>query len=343
MKEPLVSIIIPNYNGEKYLETCLSSVLNSNYSRFEVLIVDDGSTDTSEKIINNFLYKDKRVKFEKNKTNLGAAASRNKAVKNAKGEIMVFLDNDTEVDKNWLTYMVITLTKSKKIGACQALLVDYKQRDSVQVAGVKLWAATGWGLSIGSGEKNIHQFTEIPIIALSAALAVKKEVFDMVGGFDELEAVVTEDLDLSWRIWIAGFSIMLSPKAIVYHWTKTIAMRKNMQHTAEKIYFHLAKNSLTSMVKNFEIKTLLLFLPYALLINVTRSISVFILRKDTSSLVGTGKALVWVVKNFPAIVTNRKYMLKIRKVHDKELFDKILINKSPFFVIKNNFNLSWNN
>src|SRR3989344_5151286 len=100
--KPLVSIIIANYNGEDYLGTCLKSVLLSSYKKFELLIVDDGSTDKSLEILDSFAKQDNRLKIFTNGKNLGAAASRNAALAKAKGEIILFLDNDTEGTVDWI-------------------------------------------------------------------------------------------------------------------------------------------------------------------------------------------------------------------------------------------------
>src|SRR5436190_1079119 len=113
--KPSVSIIIANYNGEKYLATCLLSVLRSSYSEREILVIDDGSTDKSIAILEKFSKGNVQVKLLRNKKNIGAAASRNKAVSFAKGDIIVFLDNDTEVDKDWLVEMIKVLSSSSKI------------------------------------------------------------------------------------------------------------------------------------------------------------------------------------------------------------------------------------
>jgi len=281
MKNRLVSIIIPNFNGEKYLSTCLSSVSKSSYRNFEVILVDDGSTDKSLKIIHKFLKKDKRFKLLKNEKNLGAAASRNKAVKVAKGEILVFLDNDTEVDKAWLKELVNPLLKDKKNGAAQSLILDFERRSLIQMAGGLLMPQTGWLLPFYQWEKYPkvkNKLKEREIVAISASLAVKKDVFEKIGGFDEKEAVYTEDLDFSWRVWVVGYRIVLSPKSIVYHFTKPVEKRAHMGGTYEKIYFHLAKNSFRSIIKNYELKNLVKYLPMSLLINLGRGFLVLLKR-----------------------------------------------------------------
>lgn len=334
----LASIIITNYNGQRYLHTCLSSVLKTHYTNLEVIIVDDGSDDGSIEIIKSFAHKDKRIKFIENDKNIGAAASRNRAGRVANGNILVFLDNDTEVEKNWLSEMIKTLLKDKRVGACQAKLIDFEKRDRIQVVGVKIWAATGWGLSIGHGEKDTGQYDkEIKIVAISAAMAVKKDVFEKVGGFDEDEAVVTEDLDLSWRIWIAGYKIVLSSKSIVYHWTKSVEMRKNMKHSKEKIYFHLTKNSLISIIKNYELPNAIKYILCSIFISLGRAIMVFVKRKDKSCLRGTLKGILFVFSKSLIILKHRTFVQQTRVYGDQTLFDLILVRRSLFYIYKSYF------
>jgi GT2 family glycosyltransferase len=335
---PKVSIIIANYNGEQYLEVCLHSVLNSTFNDFEILLIDDGSTDESIQIIKKFQKIDKRIHLLKNKKNLGAAASRNRGIAVAKGDIIIFLDNDTEVEKSWIYEMMRLLESNNDIGACQAKLLDYKRRSYIQNAGVNLWAQTAWGLSFWQWERNgIKHKTVKEIIAISAALAVKKEVLDIVGGFDEAEAVVTEDLDFSWRVWLVGYKVLLCPTAIVYHWTKSVDMRKNMHHTHRKIYFHLAKNSLISIIKNYQLLNAIKYSCVSFVISLGRGVLVLIRRRDLSALLGTFDAIRWVAFHIPEIYIKRRNMQSKRTVTDRELFSKIIIQKSPLIVYNQHY------
>lgn len=335
---PFISIIIANYNGEKYLPTCLSSVLNTKYPMFEIIVIDDGSTDKGISIIEKFQKKDKRINLLKNTKNIGAAASRNKAVKEAKGDLLVFLDNDTEVDARWLSEMVATMAKNKNIGACQAVLYDFQKRDIIQNAGVKLWAATGWGLPHHQWEKDNGQLKNIKeILAISAALAVKKNVFLLTKGFDEREAVVTEDLDLVWRIWILGYKVILSPKSKVYHWTKPVSMRKNMKHSATTIYFHLTKNSLLSISKNYEFGNVLKYLFTSIIISLGRSGIVLLKRREADAFVGSLKGLGWFLSHIPYVIKQREYIQRTRKVKDQDLFKRVILQESILGVYKKYF------
>ncbi|OGM21127.1 hypothetical protein A2714_05685 [Candidatus Woesebacteria bacterium RIFCSPHIGHO2_01_FULL_38_9] len=327
LEKKLVSVIIANYNGEDYLETCLTSVIDSIYKNYEVIIVDDGSEDKSVKIIKLFILRDSRIKLLENKKNKGAAASRNIAINKALGEIIVFLDNDTEVSKNWLNELLFSL-EDKKVGAAQALLLDFDQRGKIQMAGGYLIPHTGW-LSAFFVEEDFlkckNKLFEKNIIAISAALAVRREVLELVGNFDDKEAVTTEDLDLSWRIWIAGYRVVLSPKSIVFHHTQTLENRRYLQ-SLEKVYFHLAKNSFRSIIKNYRVSNVLKFLPYSILVNLARGFMVLIRRKSPSALNGTIKAFWWNVLNFKDTLEERKFVQRMRRFDDdfllKRIFDK---------------------
>lgn len=330
---PFISIIIANYNGEKYLSICLNSVFKTKYSSFEVIIIDDGSSDESLRILSEFKKKFKNLLIVKNDKNIGAAASRNKASKIAKGRILVFLDNDTEVDKNWLDEMITVLNSDKTIGACQALLHDFENRKKIQVAKVLLWAATAWGLPIGQMVNDTGKYTNIdPLVGLSAGLAVKKDIFEKIEGFDEDEAVVTEDLDLSWRIWITGNRVVLSPKSIVYHWSKSVEQRKNMKHSEKVIYFHLTKNSLMSIIKNYEMLNAVKYFITSLLISLGRSTLVLLKRHDWSCIIGTSKGIFFIMTHFRLILKKRIAIQKTRKVSDDILFQNIIIRDNLLHV-----------
>lgn len=338
---PIISIIIANYNGEKYLPTLLNSISKNTLNDYETVICDDGSKDKSELIIRKYMKKDSRIRFCKNRKNMGAAASRNIARMYARGKYLVFLDNDTEIDKNFLKEMLATMQKNPTIGGCQAKVLDFKDRNKIQTAGCLLWAGTGWGLPRGQWQIDSGQFNEeVPIIASSVALMIKTKVFDEVGGFDIEEAIFTEDIDFSWRVWINGHKIIFSPKSIVYHWTKNISMRKNMKHSMEIVYFHLTKNSLISICKNYQIFNTYKYFSYAVVVILGRGGLVLIKRNDFSALLGTYKGFIWFLKNIYSTFKKRLYIQHTRKYTDNYLLHLIMINKNPISMYKEYYRAS---
>ena len=101
MKRPAVTVIIPAYNAEKYIGKCIESVLGQSWQNFEILVIDDGSTDGTGKVVKDYVKQDARVKYVKQK-NMGVAKTRNKGVKMAEGEFVAFIDNDDYIDKDYL-------------------------------------------------------------------------------------------------------------------------------------------------------------------------------------------------------------------------------------------------
>lgn len=333
-----VTIIIANYNGEKYLDTCLKSLSKTNYKNFNVCIVDDGSSDNSIEIISNFesLFEIDLIK----QTHAGASKARNKAIKKYKNvsDVLVFLDNDTEVTSNWLNELLNTLYSGEEVGAVQATLIDFERRDLIQSAGIKLIPHTCWGVSLNQGKIfKETPLSDIDIACISACMAVKSKIFVSVDPFDEYLAVSTEDLDFSWRIWISGFKIKLSSKSIVYHYTKTIEMRKDMKVDNFKQYFHITKNTFRTLIKNYSLSQLLYFLPQSFGINLVRAILVLIRRGDSSSIKAFVSAIVWNIKVFKNTLDERKKIQKKRKDSDKNLYVKIMLNETLYEIYKKYF------
>lgn len=111
-KNNVISIIVPIYNSEKHLYRCLESLINQNYKNIEILMIDDGSTDTSKEICYFFLKKDKRFKYF-SKNNGGVSSSRNYGLKKSSGEYIMFIDSDDWVDKNYCLIMIEEIKKKK--------------------------------------------------------------------------------------------------------------------------------------------------------------------------------------------------------------------------------------
>jgi GT2 family glycosyltransferase len=277
-------------------------------------------------ILRDYQKKDRRISILTNPVNIGAAASRNKAILVAKGETLVFLDNDTEVKKSWLDELLKTLMNNDQIGAVQALILDYKKRDLIQMAGGLLIPQTGWIIPFHQWKKYSkikNKLKEQGVVAISAALAVKRKVIQKIGGFDEKEAVYTEDLDLCWRIWIAGYKVVLSPQSVIFHYTKSVEERGEMKASYKQIYFHLAKNSFRSIIKNYEIGNVLKYLPVSIFINTGRGFFILFSKRKPDALVGSLEAIVWLFFNFSGTLKARTAVQVTRKFSDKYLMRNI--------------------
>jgi GT2 family glycosyltransferase len=250
---PLVSVIIVNYNGEVYLDKCLDSLRATTYPNFEVLVIDNNSTDQSSDLVKrNYPY----VKLIKLKTNQGFAVANNLAAKEAKGDFYIFLNNDTVVTKTWLSELVNAIIESedKEVAIAQSFLL--RQNGEIDSSGDFI---DRFGRAYSSKLKNPPDRRQI-MSARAASMIVKKQVFWELGGFEEMFFASFEDVHLGWKAWIAGYKVILASNSIVYHFTgQTVKRLKN------RMNFHSMKNQACIILLNFEfplcIKNLMSLIP----------------------------------------------------------------------------------
>jgi len=219
---PKVAIVILNWNGRKFLEQFLPSVFLSSYLKKEVIVADNFSTDGSIA----FLEKNyPAVRIIRLSQNWGFAKGYNEALKQVEADYFVILNSDVEVAPGWLEPMIDLLENDKTIAACQPKLRSYHDKKMFEYAG----AAGGWidkyGYPFSKGrvfeicEEDLGQYDQSePIFwASGAALFIRSSVFHKMKGFDEYFFAHQEEIDLCWRIQLAGYKIYSCPSSIVYH------------------------------------------------------------------------------------------------------------------------------
>ncbi len=222
MPSPKVAVVILNWNGRKYLEQFLPCVCASSYSNFEIVIADNGSTDDSMTFLKANYSKIQLIRF---KDNLGFAKGYNEALRQIESDYYIILNSDVEVGSSWLEPMVDLLEKDKTIAACQPKILSYNNKNRFEYAG----AAGGWldkyGYPFAKGrvfditEEDHGQYDEAePIFwASGAALFIRSKVFHQMNGFDEYFFAHQEEIDLCWRIQLAGYKIYSCPLSVVHH------------------------------------------------------------------------------------------------------------------------------
>jgi len=219
-KEPTVSIVILNFNGESYLENCLSSVLNTDYPSFEVILFDNASTDQSLVLARERFGSDERLKIVRAEKNLGFASGNNAALKHTRGKYVIFLNNDTIVDTGWVSALVEVLEKDSTIGIAQSLIFE--------ISGEKIApSGAGWLVDpylalrkpLGPYEPDEYIFPAVfeTSFAVGAAMAARREFLNKIGLFDPKFPFFYDDIFLSLKTWLANKRVVTVSKSKVNH------------------------------------------------------------------------------------------------------------------------------
>ncbi|MFH1128961.1 MAG: glycosyltransferase family 2 protein [Candidatus Omnitrophota bacterium] len=298
---PLVSIIIVNYNGKKYLKSCFDSLFKIDYPNFEVIFVDNRSNDESvDYIKDNY----KQVLIRELGSNLGLAVANNEGAKSAKGKYLFFLNNDTIVDKNILKELVNTSEPDEKIGVCACNVFTY---DGAHEIGMGV-SCDRFGYPCG----NLG-----PIFYPDAAIFIKRKVFDLVGGFDSHLFLYGEDRDLCWRVLLHGYNITPVKTAWFLHDSAcTLAGGKKYKTNTWKRELG-ERNLIRSMLKNYSFPTLVFILPQYMFLSFAELILLLFMGRFKVIKDAYFKAYIWNIANFKDTWLEHKKISKTRVVSDK--------------------------
>lgn len=320
---PLVSLIIPNYNGAEYLRKYMRSVLDTNYPNLEIIFVDDGSTDDSIKVVKEMFSSDSKLRTIRHHRNLGLAYARNTGIREAKGPIIAFLDNDIEVDPNWLTELVKVLESDKSIGVAMSKTFDMNDRNRIQCAGQLILPYIGWTISRGYGEIDNGKFDKVEdVYACLNAVAIKREVLEKIGLIDTKMTFLWEDIDFEWRVWLSGYKEVLVPTSKVWHLVKPFQKRDSAYRWTSYEKDFLSRDFLRFFIKNYEVKKVVLYLPIALLILLRRCL-LGLKRGETWLFVSFVWSLVRQMRILRDTLLERKRVQSIRKASTEYILAEV--------------------
>jgi GT2 family glycosyltransferase len=247
---PLVSIVILNWNGRRYLEKFLPSVLSSTYSNFRVIIADNASTDDSIPFLRSYYPLVEVIELPKN---FGFSKGYNDALKMIKSDYYVLLNSDVEVPPAWIEPVIELMEQDKTIGACQPKLLLYDDRSLFEYSG----ASGGWldhlGYPFARGrifdvceiDKGQYDETAPVFWASGAAMFVRAELYHGLGGLDEYFFAHQEEIDFCWRLQRAGYKVYCCPRSVAYHVGGGTLPKGN----SRKVFLNF-RNNLIMMAKN---------------------------------------------------------------------------------------------
>jgi len=312
---PSVSIIIVNFNGKELLKRCLTSLLTTNYANFEIIVVDNASTDGSVESIKKSFGLCPYIKIVENHENLGHAEGCNIGARVVKGRYLVFLDSDTELKaEDWLWELVKVMESDESIGMAQAKVVLAKDKRRLDYVCMAIDALGTWAATYGLKEDKLKENFEI-LAASSGCCIVRREVFNELGGFDSDYFIYDDDTDLSLRARLLGYRILLVPSAVIVH--RGSVLRGINQRTV----YHSAKNRMCTLLKNYELRNL--WWRFLVLSFFMSMVSLgFLVLKRFDEAKATMKGLLNSVTGFRKIWIKRLLMQSKRRVRDVELMNK---------------------
>jgi GT2 family glycosyltransferase len=316
-----ISVIIVNYNGLKYLKTCFDSIAKSSYpfEKMEAIMVDNKSGDGSIDFVKasypwvNVLSLD---------TNYGFAMANNIGAKNAKGEYLVFLNNDAVVTPNWLNSLVDTMEKDSDIGIVGSKILFLDAPEKINSAGANI-TFNGVGYDIGFLDDDSEKYNAggYKGCVCAAAMMVRRREFLDFGGFDEDYFIYLEDVDLCWRYWLSGKTVLYIPGSTVYH--KSSGTSGESRHSPLKVFYG-TRNSLFNVVKNFETHNILFPLFFSFFYNMIKFLY-FLFRLEFNLATLIVKAYSSFLRLLPRTIAKRRDIQKNRRISDRYLFDHSLI------------------
>ncbi|MBN1564850.1 MAG: glycosyltransferase family 2 protein [Anaerolineae bacterium] len=213
--KPLFSVVIPNWNGARYLPTCLNALQKQTYPHVEIIVADNASVDDSLDLLRNHYPAVRIVALPENRGFTGAC---NAGMEAAQGEIIALLNNDTEVDPGWIAGVVGAFERHPEAGIVASKMLLFEQRDQFHTAG-DLYRVNGRLANRGVWEKDEGQYDtdEYVFSACGGSAAYRRAMLDEIGLLDDDFFFSAEDMDLAWRAQLAGYRCVYTPDAVVYH------------------------------------------------------------------------------------------------------------------------------
>jgi len=307
------SIIIVNYNTFTHITDCLRSIEPVLADNDEVIVVDNCSTEEeNQQIPLMFPW----IKFINSDQNPGVGGGNNIGAKFAQGKYLVFINPDITVTEGWIDSLVTTLESYPGAGMVTPKILIMQEPNKINTCGLDIHVS-GLSLCKGIYEDKVRFSSIEEVNAISGtAFIIKKEVFQHIGSFDEDVFLYMEDVDISMRGRLAGYTCLFDPNSIVYH-------KYALSFGAKKVFYEEYHRYLI-LLKCYRIITLFFMLPVMILTEIVTW--GFVLLKDRKNWRNKIRAYALIIKNWRRVLDNHKKTQRIRKVKDRDLLLRHTVN-----------------
>lgn len=322
MNKLIASVIIPNWNGQDLLKDCLTSLKRQTFKDFEIILVDNGSTDRSKSYVNNNFPDVKIVYLDKN---YGFSKAINEGVKKSKTKYVVFLNNDTEVEKDWLKNLIKSVESHSNIISVNSKILNYYNRKKIDGVGI-LINEVGQAKSIGWEEEDRGQYQKEMYIfgATGGASLFNREDFIKIGYFDESYFMYSEEVDFAFRAQFLEYKSLYCPEAVVYHKHKATSKKK-----PQYIEYWQFRNMYMTIIKNFP--THIIFKNFRWLKIILIYLNTIIYQIKNGFFWPPVAVTMYLFFNFPRLIIQRKKIQNRKRINDIELERFFLPKKITFW------------
>lgn len=302
----LVTVLVLNFNGRKYLKDCLNSLLATDYPNLKIIVIDNGSVDGSAEFIRaNY----PNVKVIKHDHNYGYARAYNLVIDAIQSEYIALLNNDILVEPSWLKELVAH-ADNYDVVAVTPKMKFFHDKTRINAAGGNC-DLYGVGWNRGNGEVDMGQYDSVQEVFYGngGALLIKKRAWREVGPFDERYFIYGEDLDWCWRARLKGYKIIYVPYAEVRH---------QWRGSGVQMVYLLERHWLSTVLKNYSLKTLIPLIPKYLALKALKAIWL-IARAELHEKLTVLKGILWNLSNLRETWKKRIQIQMLRTATDMKI------------------------
>lgn len=320
-KEPLVSVIVCNYNGEAVIGECLDSVFAQSHQDIEVIVVDDGSTDGSCRIIQSY----PKVRLVRGGKNRGIAHCRNRGLRKAHGRYIAFLDNDVVLERDWTQRMLEAARLHPQARLFASRILSYDDPGRLDNTGGQMnMAGYAWNRDAGTREEEATGAERV-FFPCGAAMFVCRELLEETNGFDGFYRYAYDDVELGWQAHARGYEVIYVPEAKVRH---RISFTMGA-HNPRKLYY-CERGRIRALLKNLEAPLLGEVAPEAAVLLLQQVREELAdedrpLRERMRYAAAPVAALLWNLVHLPGTLWRRRSVQSMRRVSDREMLSRGLL------------------
>jgi GT2 family glycosyltransferase len=315
-------VVVPHWNGEGILRRCLRSLRKTRRVRFEILVVDNASTDGSVEMVRREF---PEVRIVRSPVNLGFAGGCNLGIRRSESPYIALFNNDAEATRDWLRPLIEALENDRRLAAVQPKMLSIRDPRKFDYCGASGGEMDVFGYPFARGrifdsietDKGQYDDSKSVFWATGAATVLRRSTLDRIGLMDESFFAHMEEIDLNWRMHCAGFQAAVIPSAVVFHQTGGTLSNARFR----KIFLN-HRNNLVMMAKNLSVTALLWILPLRLLLEFSTCFGALALGQPKRAA-AVPAAFIGFLRRVPSILRERKRLASLRTIEESLLFHRM--------------------